>query len=445
MDINSFLDTPIQPNAIYKYQMLIYGNYTYQENLEADSQTVVLKNVINYLDKKFNNQIHYTILVPKHIKSFDKPNIKQLIYTFPVNINQMRSHYDSIKFLEAVDYKKNDFDIIYCHVPEHANNINNNIFNSTHFEIPMIGYSHWFELPENCSYARKYFNNSMLGILDMKELGVNSEWLKAKVIKQAKRYFNDSVIKKLETKIQPHYLGVDSVLDRQHVEQKSVIFNHRHAQYTGWTWFIESVNKIWDTRKDFKVYTTLADAGQPWSIYMELPSRKEYLNFLQQMKFGIGCFQKYSAWSISVTDGLSVNTPYLLPNKLCYPEMLADNQYPYLYNSQDEFIQKFNNMLDADELYDTSHIAKNMLWEQRIDKWFNGWKTVFEFPNVSVLPEGSMVTSVLDIIKSHKYITKKDLFNELRWGVHIKWSRCRNYLRNHPNIEFHYNAYEWRD
>ena len=49
------------------------------------------------------------------------------------------------------------------------------------------------------------------------------------------------------------------------------------------------------------------------------------------MKVGVGCFQKYSAWSISTTDSLSMGVPYVLPNKLCYPEMVGKD-YPLLYD-----------------------------------------------------------------------------------------------------------------
>ena len=87
---------------------------------------------------------------------------------------------------------------------------------------------------------------------------------------------------------------------------------------------------------------------RPWNIKVKCESRDEYMDFLSTMKFGVGTFQTYSAWSISTTDGFSVGVPYLLPNKLCYPEMtsVAIEPYPYLYNDRDDFIKKFNEMLD---------------------------------------------------------------------------------------------------
>ena len=62
------------------------------------------------------------------------------------------------------------------------------------------------------------------------------------------------------------------------------------------------------------------------------------------MHMGIGCFQKYSAWSISTTDGLSQGVPYILPNGMCYPEMVGE-QYPLLYKANDS--QSFKDMIES--------------------------------------------------------------------------------------------------
>ena len=95
------------------------------------------------------------------------------------------------------------------------------------------------------------------------------------------------------------------------------------------------------------------------------------MDFLSTMKFGVGTFEDYSAWSISTTDGFSVGVPYLLPNKLCYPEMVAvaDKPYPYLYDGREDFKKKFKEMLDNPIEYDTENVAKHMVWEERISKW----------------------------------------------------------------------------
>ena len=76
-----------------------------------------------------------------------------------------------------------------------------------------------------------------------------------------------------------------------------------------------------------------------------MDSSDDYLNFVRSMHMGVGCFQKYSAWSISTTDGLSQGVPYVLPNGMCYPEMVGE-QYPLLYKGKDGFKSTIEYMLD---------------------------------------------------------------------------------------------------
>lgn len=437
LDISNFTEEMDEMDE-YKYKVLIYGNYTFRDNLEADSLVVVLKNVIPFLTERYS--VHFTILVPELIKSLSFPNVDQIIYRLPTYINTMRTHFDATRFLEIIDWREKDFDIIYSHLPEHTSQIANSIYNNSHFRPKIVGYSHWFEVKENAPYEKTMFLASMAGLLEMEECGVNSDWLKQLTLKEARKYFNEEVITKLDKIIQPHYLGVDMTLDRStDVKKKAVIFNHRPSGYTGWGWFCDIMDEIWKTRQDFTVYSTLAQVDRPWNQKVSTKTRAEYMQMLQSMQFGVGCFQSYSAWSISTTDGLSVNVPYLLPNDFCYSEMVPDD-YPYLYDDRAEFIKKFNDMLDNTNYIDTKPIAQNMLWDKRIEKWFGGWDNVF---NLKVMSDTDGVKKVTSLIQKNRYITKKDLIDKLGWGVHIKWTGYRNKLRENPDIKFTKHGYEW--
>jgi len=93
------------------------------------------------------------------------------------------------------------------------------------------------------------------------------------------------------------------------------------------------------------------------------------MNQLAEAHFGVGCFQTYSAWSMSTTDGLSRGVPYLLPNGLCYPEMVGTD-YPLLYNGKAEFKEKVIGLLDETiERPDVSDISKALLWENSLKSW----------------------------------------------------------------------------
>ena len=57
----------------YSYKILVYPNITYMRDLEKDSYVVVLRNVIEELNK-IRDDIHWTILSPTDIKSLTFEN-----------------------------------------------------------------------------------------------------------------------------------------------------------------------------------------------------------------------------------------------------------------------------------------------------------------------------------------------------------------------------------
>ena len=446
MIIQDFCDDKYKDEQ-YDYKILLYGNYTYRDNLEADSLVEVLRHVIPFMSKRW--KIHFTILIPEFVNSLEFPNVEQVIYQLPTYINTMRQHFNATEFMKIVDWKRNDWDIVYSHLPEHTLQMANCLHNNTNITPKFIGYSHWFEVPQNAPYGDRKGGNparalysSVAGLLMMDECGVNSDWLKQLTIKEASKHWNKKVTDDLQKIVQPHYLGVDRINVREDYKDKTVIFNHRGAGYTGWEWFVKIVDEIWEKRQDFKVYTTLTQVDREWYERVRCESRDDYMNFLASMKFGVGTFQTYSAWSISTTDGFSVGVPYLLPNKLCYPEMVsvASNPYPYLYDNRDDFIKRFNDMLDNPIDYDTTELAKNMKWEERIEKWFSSWKNVFDLETVG---ETESLLKIRDFIKSKSFVTKFDILEHMGWGVRIKYSGYRNALRNMDNIRFTKNGYEW--
>ena len=455
-DIDKFLQDSNESEQ-YDYKVLLYGNYTYRQNLEADSLVEVLRHVLPYMSKRW--KIHFTILIPELVGSLspwtlsqNMGNVDVKIYQLPTYINQMRQHFNTIEFMNHVDWRNNDFDLIYSHLPEHTLQMANCLWNNSNITPKIIGYSHWFEVPENAPYgdrsgvhkdfpARALYE-SVAGLLMMDECGVNSNWLKQKTIENASLHWNDKVINRLEEVIQPHYLGVDRIKVRKEYKDKTVVFNHRGAGYTGWEWFVKVVDEIWEKRQDFKVYTTLTQVDRPWNKKVKCESRDDYMDFLSTMKFGVGTFQTYSAWSISTTDGFSVGVPYLLPNKLCYPEMtsVVKDPYPYLYDDRQDFKDKFNDMLDNEIDYDTTTLAKNMIWEERISNWFGGWDNVF---TLDTMKETEAVLTIKEFIKKKGFVTKRQILEHLGWGVRIKWSGYRNALRRYPEIKFTKYGYEW--
>ena len=120
---------------------------------------------------------------------------------------------------------------------------------------------------------------------------------------------------------------------------------------------------------------------------------------------------------------------------------VVKDPYPFLYDDRKDFKNKFNAMLDNPIDYDTTTLAKNMLWEERISKWFNNWNNVFDLSDMN---ETKALLRIKDFIEDKGFVTKRQITDYLGWGVRIKWSGYRNALRKYPEIKFTKNGYEWR-
>ena len=447
MDIFQFSDAQPDADKEYKFKVLVYPNITYQRDLEKDSYVVVLSNVIKVLNS-IRDDIHFTIISPNNIESLNLPNCKQIYLPMPSYPNSMRCHFNFDAVKKLIDWKHNDFDILYSHLPEHTSQLMNLFYNATNIQPKCIGYCHWYELPENTEYAKNVLMHNIAGTLEMEECGVNSNWLKNFILSHSADIYSPEILEKLQQVIQPHLLGVDNVFKSYRIfEPKSILFNHRPNNYTGFSWFVKSMNELWKKRQDFKVYTTLTDIDEPWAERLKISSRSEYLETIRKMYFGVGCFEKYSAWSISTTDGLSNGVPYLLPNKLCYPEMIGPD-YPLLYNGRAEFIEYIEKLFDTEHLYTkaSQYISDNIdsfLWNNRVTKWFKNWNCFDENTFQTIGDKSTSYHRIVDFIKKNKNVTKKQILDHLGWGVRISFSPYRNRLRLEKDIELTLTGYKY--
>jgi hypothetical protein len=359
-----------------KVRVLVIPNYTnfgMVKDINRDSFLLVFKSfldnttigkewewILPYPD--FNNNY------PGIINHFEYPNVQLIkmggIDCFPP---KMRVDYPHKFFNRIIEEYKGEFNLIWSHLPEWTNEFKiTRIYNKTQ---PIIGYCHWWEIKDNGARDDNSFWRNIKGMLNMKVCGVNSQWVKDLVIKRASETFKPHITDKLEKIIQPWYLGCDSATPTVKWIPKTIVFNHREGYYTGSEWFFEAMDELWEVRQDFQVLTSLKKSDKPYMKYIGHADRRVYMNQLSEAHFGVGTFQGYSAWSMSVTDGFSVGVPYLLPNDFCYSEMVGDN-YSLFYNNRDEFMEMVEKLLDGDiQRPDVTHIAQSLLWENQLKSW----------------------------------------------------------------------------
>ncbi len=445
MSIYKFTDSN-GSNKNYKYKVLVYPNITFQKDLEKDSYVVVLCNIIKEMSK-IRDDIHWTIFSPEHINSLDFENTKQLILPLPTYPNAMRLHFDQKRIIKELDFRNNDYDIVYSHLPEHTLQLKNVFLNETNIEPKFIGYTHWTEFPEITNYAATVMDINFLGLLAMDKCGINTQGQKNLVIKNAKTHFNDDVVNKLDEILEPQYLGWEiPKYDKQTTDKKIIVFNHRPHTYKNYPWFLQQIDKLWKVRKDFEVWVPLADKIEREYMTNDKYDRFGYFSKLSSCHVGVCCKQKYGGWAISATDGMSVGVPYMFSDNDYYHE-LADFAGVF-YSDENQFLEKLELILDDGETRKQYSDKALKRFEQ--GKWEN---SIYQFNNmfnetIDSLPtlksDTDTYKKVVDFIHKKGSVSKADILNFLNWGVRISFSGYRNRLRKESTIKFTKDRYEVR-
>ena len=443
MNLNNFIDTK-DVDKEYGYNILVYPNITYQKDLEKDSYVVVLCNIIKELNK-IRDDIYWTIISPRQIDSLDFDNTEQIILPLPSYPNAMRTHFDFKTIIREIDWKKKHYDIVYTHLPEHALQLKNLLYNNTNINPSFIGYTHWTEFPEITNYDMTVMDVNFLGILEMERCGINTQGQKNLIIKNAKTHFNDDVVNRLDEILKPQYLGWEiPKYEKQTSDKKIIVFNHRPHKYKNYDWFLKQMDKLWVQRQDFEVWVPLADTVTKPYMTNDKYDRFGYFSKLSSCYIGVSCKQKYGGWAISSTDGMSVGVPYMFSDDDYYHELAGDAGI--YYKDENEFMFELNKFLDDDR-------KLRGLWSKKsLDRFENGkWGTAIHQFNdmlnetIDKLPcisETDSYTKILDFIHKKKSVSKQDILDYLNWGVRISFTSYRNRLRKEPTIKFTKDRYE---
>jgi len=431
-------------NKEYKYKILVYPNITFQKDLEKDSYVVVLGNIIKQINK-IRDDIHWTIFSPEYIDSLCFPNTEQLKLPLPSYPNAMRLHFDQKTIFKHINYKKNDFDMVYSHLPEHTLQLKNVFLNETNIEPRFFGYTHWTEFPEITNYKQTVMDINFLGLLAMDKCGINTQGQKNLILKNAQTHFNRDVIHRLDTILQPQYLGWEiPKYDKQTTDKKIIVFNHRPHTYKNYPWFLKQMDKLWERRKDFEVWVPLADSTEEREyLTNDKYDRFGYFSKLSSCYIGVCAKQKYGGWAVSATDGMSVGVPYMFLDADYYHELAGDAG---IYYEENKFIDEINTLLDSKNLRDKWSNKSLKRFEQ--GKWENAILPFNKMidDTIEKLPmlknDTDTYKKVVDFIHRKKSVTKSDILDMLNWGVRISFSGYRNRLRNEPTIRFTKNRYE---
>lgn len=414
-----------------KYDVLVYPNITYARNLEADSYVVAVGAMIRNLNV-VRDDLRFTMLLPHAVESLaDIPNVEQIEYDLPTYPNTMRCHFDTRAFIDAIDWKRRSWDVVWSHLPEHTLAIRNVFMNVTNEKPVFVGYSHWVEIPENTAYLATMFMANLAGVLSMRTCGVNSEWLRDLTIEYGDAYLSHELADAMRGILKVQYIGVDRWDHDIEPEPGLIVWNHRQSTYTGFPEALRAFDALWARRHDFRVMFTLGDVDRPYAVPVTIDPadyRRSYMSTLARAWFGIGR-GGYAPWAVAVMDGLSLGVPYIVPQGGCYPEVVG-GMMP-VYDDRASLIHHIERMLDnpdarAGMSTNARNIANRFGWANRIAAYSDMFDDA-----IAALPMVKESTDSYERIATYARngATKAEIMRSMGWGVGIPWTPYRTRLR----------------
>ena len=429
-------------------RVLMYPNITFQQDLEKDSYIQVIKNQIKLLNE-IRNDLWFYLILPCSVPSLAFDNVTQYYTDFETYPPTMRSNFN-VKNIKNIINEAADIDVVMSHLPEHTHALKNTMYNVTQHIPPVFGYCHWFDLKDVVAWNKDSFLQNITGLLEYERCYLNTQHQKDLVINQAKETFNDKTIEKLNNILTVQHLGVntgDIISEINESPEKIIVFNHRPDTYKHFKQFIALTDKLWETRKDFKVWVPLLDKSNRDYVITDKGDKQWYYNKLKECCVGFSPKQTYGGWSVATTDGMMNGVPYIMYNDTYYKELNPNADF---FTTDDEALKLFNDYLDTDirnvkAKESLEHLHKNLIYKDKMIAMNDYMNDLLS--KQKVMGNSEKLKEIISWIKDNKSMTKKEIMLKLGWGRGIKWTPYRRALMNHPNIYDENNSeptYNWK-
>ena len=419
-------------------RILIYPNITYQQDLEKDSYIQVIKQQIKLLNDIRDDLWFYSIS-PEAIPSLAFSNVTQLKMKVPTYPQTMRTHFDVFAIQNIISHGY-DFDLVMCHLPEHASWLKNVMYNVTHFRPPFMGYCHWFDLDGVVAGPKDTFLQNIFGLLEYHICYLNTQHQKDMVLNQASEYFNDKQLSRLDDILTVQHLGVDEndIIEKSKEYEKIIVFNHRPVAYKHFNKFMLLMDKLAKTRNDFKVWIPLLEKPNRDYVFTTKAEKKEYYKLLQKCAVGFSPKQKYGGWSVATTDGLMNGVPYIMYHDTYYNELWDEADF---FKTDEQALDLLNIYL-SDPSYREEmsykarkHLFQNLIYKNEMIDMNDTMNMLIE--DTHTVKETDTFKKLVQFIKKKGEkggVEKIEIMHYLGWGRGIPWTPYRRALAKHPNI-----------
>ena len=416
-------------------RILVYPNITFQEDLEKDSYIQVIKKQIKLLNE-IRSDLWFYLILPCPVPSLNFDNVTQWFINFETYPPTMRSNF-RVDMIKKMLNNNLDFDLIMSNLPEHTHQLVNTMYNVTHHIPPVFGYTHWADVKQVVAWPKDSFLQNITGLLEYDRCYLNTEYQKQLILTQAKETFNDKIIEKLDSILTVQHLGVDAddVIDNiNETPDKIIVFNHRPDTYKHFKQFISLTDKLWETRKDFKVWVPLLDKSNREYVTVDKGDKQWYYSKLKTCCVGFSPKQTYGGWSVATTDGLMNGVPYIMYNDTYYKEL---NPTADFFSTDDEALILLNSYLDTEVRNNQAkksldYLKNNLVYKDKMFEMSNYIDSLLS--KQKKMSDSTRFQDILEFIQKNKSVTKKELMEFVGWGRGIKWTPYRRALMKHPNV-----------
>lgn len=416
-------------------RVLVYPNITFQKDLEKDSYIQVIKKQIKLLNE-IRNDLWFYLILPCPVPSLKFDNVTQWFIDFETYPPTMRSQF-RVDVMRKMLNNTLDFDLIMSHLPEHTHQLVNTMYNVTHHIPPIFGYSHWADLKQVVAWPKDSFLQNITGLLEYDRCYLNTQYQKELILNQSKETFNDKTIERLDDILTVQHLGVDvdDIIDNiNESPEKIIVFNHRPDTYKHFKQFIALTDKLWETRKDFKVWVPLLDKPNREYVITDKGDKNFYYNKLKTCCVGFSPKQTYGGWSVATTDGMMNGVPYIMYNDTYYKELNSSADF---FTTDEEALTLLNSYLDTEvrniqAQKSVDYLRKNLIYIDKMMEMSTYMDSLLS--KQKVMGDSDKLKDIINFIRDNKSVTKKELIEWVGWGRGIKWTPYRRALMKHPNI-----------
>ena len=287
------------------------------------------------------------------------------------------------------------------------------------------------------AWPKDSFLQNITGLLEYDRCYLNTQHQKDLVINQARETFNYETVERLNNILTVQHLGVntkDIVEEINRTPEKIIVFNHRPDTYKHFKQFIAITDKLWEMRKDFKVWVPLLDKPNRDYVITDKGDKQWYYNKLKTCYVGFSPKQKYGGWSVATTDGMMNGVPYVMYNDTYYKELNSSGDF--FDNDHDAFML-LNTYLDDPEYRNEQAeqaidcVKSSLIYKDKIIEMNEYMNDLLS--RQKVMGDSNNLKEIIEFIKKGP-ATKKQLMEFVGWGRGIKWTPYRRALMNHPNI-----------